>query len=390
VREMRYCYANQRAASSPRCGRVPAISVSLEFAPRSGLEFSVKIGPKTRKILVTMRTTLSHRASQPGPRWCGRFSALSLFLALLGLTPAMRTQTREEEIVANLAGGRVIVHVARDLVIFAAIDQPVEKNSIPPRVMDIDGAHIGVLLGASDWRFPADRKPIRLDRNFQRVAAQPLRQADPNEGDPDLETIGESFLEKLRPLVGQLHKKIDFSPDDDLFEVVIIGYAPNEYGPEVWTVEYRIEQEEIATRGEYWQTRILRPRFTQLYPPEKHAPRNLVEVRYPPEARGATLHELIKGNDPRITPLGVQQPRFEKVLENLRAGSAQKAAATDSVDFLHAVLPLISQDSRFILGTLDERGAFRWVVPPEEPVEKAGQDDNRPPEAPTLRPKIKP
>lgn len=372
------------------CGGCAGEFPELELRPSAGPGIPVKIGKNTRKILVTMRSAMSRRASQPRPRSWARVSRRFLFLAVLAIAPAMRAQNREEEIVANLAGGRVIVHVARDLVIFAAIDQPVEKNSIPPRVMDIDGAHIGVLLGASDWRSLADRKPIRLDRNFQRVTAQELRHADPSEGDPDLETIGESFLEKLRPLVGQLHTKIDFSPDDDLFEVVIIGYAPNQYGPEVWTVEYRIEQEEIATRGEYWQTRILRPRFTQLYPPEKHAPRNLVEVRYPPETRGPTLHELIKGNDPRITPLGVQQPRFEKVLENLRAGSAQKAAAPDAVDFLHAVVPLIAPDSRFILGTLDERGAFRWVVAPDEPVEKPEEDKNRPPEAPTLRPKIKP
>ena len=272
----------------------------------------------------------------------------------------------------------------------AAIDQPVEKTSVPPRVLDIDGAHIGVLLGASDWRSPADLKPIRLDRNFQRVSGRDLRSVDPSEGDPDLETIGEAFLEKLRPLVAQLHNKIDFSPDEDLLEVVIIGYAPNDYGPEVWTVEYRVEQEEIATRGEYWQTRVLRPRFTQLYPPEKHAPRYLVEARYPPEAKGPTLHELIKGNDPRITPLGARDPRFEKVLENLRAGSAQKAVAVDAVNFLRAALPLIAGDNRFFLGTLAERGGFNWVVPPDEPVEKVEEDKNRPPEAPTLRPNIKP
>src|SRR5438034_7812216 len=51
-------------------------------------------------------------------------------------------QDREEEIVANLAGGRVIMHVARDTIIFAAIDQPVEPHAIPPRVVGIDSGHI--------------------------------------------------------------------------------------------------------------------------------------------------------------------------------------------------------------------------------------------------------
>ena len=160
-------------------------------------------------------------------------------------TAQLAQETHEDEIVANLAGGRAIVHVAKDAIVFAAIDQPVERNSIPPRVMDLDATHIGVLFGASEWRIPADPKPIRLDRNFQRVArGDPRYQSAPGEGETDLETMGIAFLEKLRPLVAQLHHKLEFSSDDPIFQIVIIGYAPNDYGPEVWVVEYRIEQEQ--------------------------------------------------------------------------------------------------------------------------------------------------
>jgi hypothetical protein len=297
----------------------------------------------------------------------------------------------EDEIVANLAGGHVIVHVARELIVFAAWDQPVEKNSIPPRVMDLDATHIGVLFGASEWQIPADPKPVRLDRHFQRVGKRdPRYESAPGEMDPDLETIGTAFLETLHPLVSQLHHKLDFTPEETFFQVVIIGYAPNSYGPEVWSAEYHIEQELVPTRGEYWQTRILRPRFTQLYPPEKHAPRTLVESRYPPDAKGPTLLELIKSNDPRIAQLGSAQPRFEKVLENIRGGQAQKADAADSVGFMKAVLPLTSGGASFVLGTMDERRGFEWVVPPLEPLEKVQEDKNRPPEAPTLRKRPQP
>ena len=52
------------------------------------------------------------------------------------------------EIVANLAGGRVIVHVARDDIIFAAIDQPIEKNSVPPRVLSVNATHIDSTIGS--------------------------------------------------------------------------------------------------------------------------------------------------------------------------------------------------------------------------------------------------
>jgi hypothetical protein len=313
----------------------------------------------------------------------------SLFVATAA-NSIVAQQQHEDEIVANLAGGRVIVHVARETIIFAAIDGPVEKNSIPPRVMDLDSTHIGILFGASEWRIPADPKPVRLDRDFQRVARADPRYQSPGGGETDLETIGIAFLEKLRPLVSQLHHKLDFSPDEPIFQIVMIGYAPNDYGPEVWVMEYRMEQQQVATRGDYWQTRILRPRFTQIYPPDKKAPRTIVESRYPPDPKGPTLAEMIQGNDPRIAPAGSREPRFTKVLENIRGGSAQKAVALDSADFMRAVLPLIAGGAKFVLGTMAEGHGFEWIIPPDEPVEKVQEDKTRPPDAPTLRRTPKP
>src|SRR5258708_559258 len=182
---------------------------------------------------------------------------------------ALAQEQHEDEIVANLAGGRAIVHVAKDVIVFAAIDQPVERNSIPPRVMDLDGTHIGVLFGASEWRIPSDPKPIRLDRNLQHVTrGDPRYQSAPGEGETDLETIGIAFLEKLRPLVSQLHHKLDFSSDEPIFQIVIIGYAPTDDDPKDWVVEYRMEQEQVATRGDYCQKRVQRPGFSPRYPPQ--------------------------------------------------------------------------------------------------------------------------
>src|SRR5437879_8808104 len=148
-----------------------------------------------------------------------------LVLCFLGAPPvdALAQETHEDEIVANLAGGRAIVHVAKDAISFAAIGQPVERNSIPPRVMDLDATHIGILFGASEWRVPADPKPFRLDRNFQRVSRGDPRYQIPGEGETDLETIGVAFLEKLRPLISQLHPKVDFSSDDPIFMIVMLG-----------------------------------------------------------------------------------------------------------------------------------------------------------------------
>src|ERR1700692_2294319 len=91
------------------------------------------------------------------------------FVCVFALAAAP-TQPPEDEIVANLAGGRVIVHVARDgNIVFAAINQPVEAGGVPPRVLELDPTHVAVLLGASEWRLPADPNPVRLDRNFERI-----------------------------------------------------------------------------------------------------------------------------------------------------------------------------------------------------------------------------
>jgi hypothetical protein len=312
--------------------------------------------------------------------------------ALAGLAAgAAGQQEREGEIVASLAGGRVIVHVAKDEVLFAAIDQPIETRSNPPRVMELDRTHIGVILGATEWQSPAEPKPVRMDRDLPRITGKdPRYEAYGGDAEPDLETIGIGFLEKLRPLVARLHHKLDFPSDLPIFEVVVIGYAPSDYGPEVWTIEYNIEQEEIATRGDFWQTRILRPRFTQLYPPGKHEPRKLVETRYPTDAKGATLLDLIQGNDPRMARFRSNEPKFAKVMENIEKGQAQKAVAIDSADFLRAVLPLIAGDARFVLGKMEEQRGFEWIVAPDEPVEKVKRDKNQPPEAPSLRRSPKP
>jgi hypothetical protein len=333
----------------------------------------------------------------PFLRLAGLVLCAGAVLALASLANAQDKDT-ENEIVANLAGGRVIVHVTKDeVIVFGAIDQPIETGSIPPRVMQLDRGHIGILLGASEWRLPADPKPVRLDRDFKRIGGRdPRDRGNGTEVEPDLEALGIAFLDELRPLVSQLHHKIEVGADEPLFAIVVIGFAPNRYGPEVWTIEYRIQQSQVGVRDEYWQTRILRPRFEQLYPPEKKAPRTIVEARYPPNTKGPTVMELIQGNDPRIAQLRGGEPRFAKVLETVDRGQAQKAVSLDASDFMRALLPLLAGKNSFMLGKMEEEHGLDWIVEPQEPVskiEKAEQekeDKDRPPDAPTLRKRPQP
>jgi len=322
------------------------------------------------------------------------FAICSFVAALLGEAGPALPQDQDDEIVATLAGGRVIVHSTRENIIFIAINEPIEEaGSVPPRVISLDSHHVGVLFGSSEWRIPAEPNPIRLDKQLTHIGNQDPKYAGSYNGDaePDLETIGVAFLEKLTPLAARLHHKLDFPADQPLFELVVIGFGPRDYGPEVWTMEYRMTQEMISSRGDFWQTRVLRPRFEQIYPPEKKAPKKLVETCYPAACKGPTLQQLIEGNEPSLAKLSGSDPKWAKAVDLIANGQAQKTVTPDTAAFLRAAIPLIYTNRQFVMGTIEEQHGFDWIVPPEEPVERAKQEDrNRPPEAPTLRRRVDP
>src|SRR5260221_11512505 len=94
--------------------------------------------------------------------WLAGSFALVVASAGLYQRAAAQRQAPEDAIVANLAGGRVIVHVARDdNIIFAAINEPVEAGGVPPPAVELDSTHVAVLRGASECRLPAGSAPVR-------------------------------------------------------------------------------------------------------------------------------------------------------------------------------------------------------------------------------------
>lgn len=312
-------------------------------------------------------------------------AAAVLLLVIAGIAPPRAAgQERDEEIVANIAAGRVIIQATGEGIAFALIEQPSEGGSLPPRVISINSTHLGVLFGAIEWQIPAGSKPLRVEQGLPQIPG--ARRESEESG--DLEFIGVAFLERLRELAGRLHHKIDLSPEEPLLQVVVIGYGPEGYGPEVWLYDYHVKQE--ALRGDYYQTKVLRPRSTQLYPPEKGAPRTLVEVAYPAEAVAPGLLERIERNDPVVARIAGAEKKFDRVVEKIRAGKAQTANPDDAAEFLRILVVPMAGKGRFAVGTFKENRGFDWLLPPEEPVEKAVEDKKRGPEAPTLRRKPQP
>ena len=314
----------------------------------------------------------------------GRKIILYSFLCASYLVaPSARAQ---EEIVANLAAGRVVIDVARDGIVIGAIEQHIEADSRPPLVFPINNRRIAILLGAAEWALPGTGlSPVRLDRVIPRISREAVRAESRDNPDQasDIESIGVAFLEKLRTMADQLHHKIVLAPDEPLVRLLLVDYQPD-YGPEVWLLEYRIQQQ--ALRGDFYQTRTLRPSYTQLYPPEKHQPKTLVEVRYPPEEIGPTVLDLLRRNDPLLAPLRHADPKILKVIESLEDGKSQSVPVDAAADFLRAVLdPIAGPQNRLTLGVLREERGWDWVLAPPESVEKAEEDKTRPPGAPSLR-----
>ena len=88
------------------------------------------------------------------------------------------------------------------------------------------------------------------------------------------------MLERVRVLAGQLHHKVNLGEEEPLIRIVLAGFV-RDYGPEAWTIDYHIQQDALG--NDIWRTRVLRPSYNQLYPPEKGKPKTFMEARYPPE-----------------------------------------------------------------------------------------------------------
>src|SRR5580658_9901052 len=57
-----------------------------------------------------------------------------------------------QEVVANLAAGRVEIVVAKDQIVIGTLQNPIEAGSVPPQIVEMAGRRAGILLGAVDWR----------------------------------------------------------------------------------------------------------------------------------------------------------------------------------------------------------------------------------------------
>lgn len=322
-------------------------------------------------------------------KWLGATLVIALSICPLGTEAQDRSDTPIEETVANLAAGRVVIAVVRDAILVGTIENPIEAETRPPVPVEINSTRLGVILGAVEWSSPSTQQEIaRLDQELPHlrshsIASSPhLAGAEGGDEAIDIEAIGQGLLDRLNDIAKNLHGKIVLPPNEPLAELIIADYLPA-YGAEVWQLDYTIKQQE--EQADYWTTRVLRPRYSQLYPPEKGQPRTLVEFAYPPESAPPTLLELLRQKDPRLEKIRASDAKMAEVADQFLQGTSNKALAADATQFLRAALDAIAPpNARETMAIIRQQTGFEWILaPPPEPVHP-GRKPLRPPDAPTL------
>jgi hypothetical protein len=304
-------------------------------------------------------------------------------------THAQQPGTPTEEIVANLAAGRVVIAVVKDAILVGTVENPIEEGAHPPIPIPISTDRIGIVLGAVDWLSPSSHQELaRLDQELPHLRPQlvaPTPHIGPTGGGDeatDIEAVGQGLLERLDQVAPQLHAKLDLPESEPLVELVVADYLRG-YGPEVWQLTYGIQQEEQD--NDYWTTRVLRPTYLQFWPPEKGQPRTLVEFEYPPDNPPPTLLELLRNHDPRLEKITASDRKIAEVANRFLQGESNKVSAADATQFLRAALDAISPpNARETMARITEEDGFAWILaPPPEP-KSAAAPQARPAGAPTL------
>jgi hypothetical protein len=324
---------------------------------------------------------------------CSAARAAILSLALFACPPRVLAQetaeTPGDEIVANLAAGRVIIAVVKDAIIVGTVENPIEASTYPPIPVPLSSRRVGVMLGAVDWFSVTSGQDLaRLDRELPRLHSRMIPQdprlQQPQEGSEasDIQAIGQGVLERLNQVVKGLHNKIDLPQEEPLAELILGDYIEG-YGPEIWQLLFPLQQD--PQRGDYWDTRVLRPRYFQFWPPEKGQPRTLIEFHYPPGEASPTLLELLRQNDPRLVKVRESEANLSHVADFLLHGESNKVPAADAIQFLRAALAATNPPhSRQTMAAIGTQTGFQWILPPPPEPKRPGQKRERPEGAPTL------
>jgi len=277
--------------------------------------------------------------------------------------------------------------VAKDAIIIGTIESQVEPGSVTPPIVPLTSRRAGILLGAVDWVSPSSPRAFaRLERDLTHIrsfAPGGVTQGTPHLGrDPagqaadDIEQIGLGLMTRLNEIARDIHGRMQIREGEPLAELVLAGDVES-YGPEIWQLTYSVAQE--PERGDFWTTHIPRPRYTQLWPPEKGQSRTLAEIDYP---AGATpLRDMLLAHDPKLEAIRGASPAMARAADAILRGDLEHVLAADALPYFRSALGALAGSNKEQIAVISVETGFEWVLapPPEESVR-----EDRPPGAPTL------
>ncbi|HEV2299266.1 MAG TPA: hypothetical protein VGR72_12195 [Candidatus Acidoferrales bacterium] len=346
------------------------------------------------RILNAFRNKAWRLGSPAAPQAAVVLSFLTIVVAFGLLAPRTFPQSDPQEdavheIVANLNAGRAVIAVAKDGIVIATLEDPIEPATRPPAIIELSGERVAVLLGAVDWWLPEERRELsQLETELPRLPstegpAAPVLNADSRESGEalDIEGIANRLHGQLNWIADHIHGNLHLPGDQPIAEMLLADYA-HDYGPEVWLIQYSFEQEQ--KQGDFWQTRALPPQYTQLWPPQKGQPHALIEVSYPPDQSTPTLQQLL-GSDSRIGNALTAQPELRNASQAVLNSGVNKLTAVDVAALLRTTLGAIAPpNARMVEAEINEKLGVGWFVRPPAFPEAPGTIQARPPGAPSL------
>lgn len=310
---------------------------------------------------------------------------------LAGIEAAPRqpqdSNLRSEEIIANQATGRVYVLVVKDAIVIGALGIPAEPGALPPEIVQMESKRLAVLLGAVDWRdIDSGRQLASLSRELPSLRPQTaageaphLQQESAGGVAADIELVGVGVFDRLSAIAARLHGPIHLPDAQPLLKIILADYV-EDYGPEIWTLDYDLRQ--VPLRPDYLQTEIDRPSYAQLWPPDKGQPHSLLEISYPGLPAKSSFMESLR-NDPRLQGIAAAGSGIAGVQQAISSGDTRQILPADAIAFMRAALTALAADGsdNHAIAAIGEHTGFTWIVRPKGAAEEKNE---RPAGAPTL------
>ncbi|HTZ73144.1 MAG TPA: hypothetical protein VMB47_04430 [Candidatus Aquilonibacter sp.] len=320
-----------------------------------------------------------------------RLAIAPMIVACLCVCALLRVVAQDDsnppvnEVVVNQAAGRVVIAVVKHAILISTSENPIEEGTRPPIPTAMSSIRAGIFLGADEWTSPSLQRDLGLlDQELPQLRsavgpeAPSLGVGVANAEATDIEGIGKPLGQRLGDLAGEIHSNLNWPETDPVAELVLADYVAD-YGPEVWTLTYTLEQEQ--QQGDYWVTNVDGPVYLQIWPPEKGQPHTLMEFDYPQKNAPTPLLDLLKQKDPRLEGLIQGDQTMADTANKFLIGDSMKISATDATQFLRAAMDAITPPNLpQTMAIIREDSGFDWILRPPPESRKI----NRPPGAPSL------